>query len=188
MLQEGAWNIQLVFPVGYLGDWTTPKGILAPVQDLSPTILLVVKSARREQYSQSRSSFEAQPHMLSLNVAHHSSAFVDEVIAITATVKNNDARRMDVRLSVFLQPADEEDCKYQDFTGDTVADSSDSRRHIGRRPRIAQLNQRYRFRRPRVRIIRGQDHNTSRASSLHEDHRLLRPIYGSRSVIARPPH
>ena len=56
-------------------------------------------------------SFESQPHSIVVEVNHYPSAFVDEDFVLTVKVGNQDERSMDVRLSIFLQTADEEDSK-----------------------------------------------------------------------------
>jgi len=92
VLNEGVWNVQLVFSPHDLEDWLTPNGVLAPIQDLSSSVM-----------------FQPQPHLITLAVTHQASAYVDESFDLLVKVENRDEREMDIRLSVFLQPADEED-------------------------------------------------------------------------------
>ena len=61
--------------------------------------------------SRSDSRFVPQPHLVSLDVKHHGSAFVDEALLINVNATNDDERDQNLSVSVFMQPADEEDCE-----------------------------------------------------------------------------
>ena len=56
-----------------------------------------------------RVSFFVRPHAIKLDVAHHPSGFVNEAIPITVTMTSEDDRAVKAKMSVFLQPAAEED-------------------------------------------------------------------------------
>ncbi|WRT67104.1 uncharacterized protein IL334_004070 [Kwoniella shivajii] len=91
-LKQGAWDLEVRLTPSDLSEWMIPRGAITPVQELSPYV-----------------NFIHQAHEVDVDVTHHPSAFVGEDVEIMVKATNTDEREMDLALSVFLQPGDEED-------------------------------------------------------------------------------
>ncbi|ORX39862.1 Foie gras liver health family 1-domain-containing protein [Kockovaella imperatae] len=102
VLKEGPWEIDLQFRPPFPTQWHTAKGSIAPAHDLSSFV-----------------SFVTRPYDISMEVNHHPSAFVDESLPVLVRVTNKDDRRVEAKLSVFLQPAEEEDGSFITYLGET---------------------------------------------------------------------
>lgn len=44
LLQEGTWNMQLVFTPSQLAEWITTSGTVTPLQDLSSAVTWVIQT------------------------------------------------------------------------------------------------------------------------------------------------
>ncbi|WWD15882.1 hypothetical protein CI109_100306 [Kwoniella shandongensis] len=91
-LKQGSWDLEIHFAPNELLEWTTARGAVVPVQELSPSLL-----------------FTPRAHEVEVDITHHPSAFVGEDLSVEVKVTNNDSREMDVDLSVFIQPGDEDE-------------------------------------------------------------------------------
>ncbi|ORY33796.1 Foie gras liver health family 1-domain-containing protein [Naematelia encephala] len=92
VLSYKEWNIDVVFVPGLLGEWTAGGKTFIPVNELSSSVL-----------------FEAKPLVVSFDVKSPPSAYVGETVPLEVSVKNEDDRPVQGKLSVFLQPEDEDD-------------------------------------------------------------------------------
>ncbi|KAK8869844.1 hypothetical protein IAR55_000412 [Kwoniella newhampshirensis] len=91
-LKQGSWDLEIHFTPDELLEWTTEHGRVVPVQSLSSSVLFTPRS-----------------HEIDVEITHHPSAFVGEDLRVEVKVTNKDDREMDVDLSVFLQPGDEDE-------------------------------------------------------------------------------
>ncbi|OWZ51735.1 hypothetical protein C351_03530 [Cryptococcus neoformans c8] len=90
VLKQGSWTFEFVFIPGEISEWTTKKGASDCGERLATSVF-----------------FGPQPHAVDLQVLHHPFAFVGETLPIEVKVANNDDRKMNVALSVFLQPTED---------------------------------------------------------------------------------
>lgn len=56
-------------------------------------------------------SFVSPPHAISLSVTKQPSAYVGEILPLVVKITSDDDRELTGKLSVFLQPGDEDDGK-----------------------------------------------------------------------------
>ncbi|KAK4688106.1 trafficking protein particle complex subunit 11, partial [Tremellales sp. Uapishka_1] len=78
-LNQGSWSIQLLVNPDRLDHWSAGEKSIVPVHELSPSVY------------------------------HQPSGYVGESFPVLAMVTNQDERIMEITLSVFLQPGDEDD-------------------------------------------------------------------------------
>jgi len=110
-LKQNSWDVRLSFTPAEIAQWETSGKGFTPLQPISSSLLSVTSHVFGSLYTNIVHRFQLRPHLVTFDIQHRDQALVGESFAIDLEICNADDRALEVEISVFLQPGEEDDSK-----------------------------------------------------------------------------